>query len=112
MGHIRRWLLGGPTKPNLFNKLTLTVYILSQLADGILTYIGVSTLGMEAEGNPLLVLIMSLVGVGFGLVVAKFAGLILGIILYRYGFHKLVVGLTIFYVVVAIIPWMHIFMTF
>lgn len=111
MGHIRRWLLDWPTKPNLFNKLTLVAFILSQIGDGILTYVGVSTFGVKAEGNPFLAFIMSVYGVGFGLVVAKIVSVILGLILYMLGFHNLMVGLTIAHVVFAIIPWMHIFLT-
>ena len=43
----------------LFGDLSVVVFLLAQVSDGVLTYIGVSTYGLGIEGNPLIAWLMA-----------------------------------------------------
>jgi len=107
--HAPWWFFRVSEKPSLFNKFIFLVFVLTQIFDGIFTYYGVKIFGMGIEANPLIVLIMSSWGVGLGLVLVKTLGLILGSSLYKVGFHNLVLVLTIFYLVIVVMPWAYLF---
>ena len=89
----------------LFGDIAVVVFLLTQLSDGVLTYIGVSTYGHGIEGNPLISWLMAEIGSGPALATAKIAAGIFGIALHLSDVHKAVAALAGFYVVVAIIPW-------
>ena len=92
-------------KSRLFGDIAVVVFLLTQVSDGILTYIGVSTYGHAIEGNPLIGWLMAEMGQGPGLATAKIAAGVFGIALHLSDVHKAVAALAGFYVVVAIIPW-------
>lgn len=89
----------------LFGDLAVVVFLLAQVSDGVLTYIGVSTYGLAIEGNPLIAWLMTVLGEGPGLATAKITAGVFGIALHIAGVHKAVAMLAGFYVVVAIAPW-------
>lgn len=89
----------------LFGDLAVVVFLLAQVSDGVLTYIGVSTYGLAIEGNPLIAWLMTVMGEGPGLATAKVTAGVFGIALHIAGVHKAVATLAGFYVVVAIAPW-------
>ena len=89
----------------LFGDLAVVVFLLAQVSDGVLTYIGVSTYGVAIEGNPLITWLMESMGEGPGLAAAKVAAGLFGMALHIAGVHKAVATLAGFYVVVAIGPW-------
>ncbi len=89
----------------LFGDLAVVVFLLAQVSDGVLTYIGVSTYGLAIEGNPLIAWLMDSLGQGPGLATAKITAGVFGIALHVAGVHKAVATLAGFYVVVAIAPW-------
>ena len=81
-----------------------------QIFDGILTYMGVSRLGIEAEGNSILSNYMHIFGVAQTLVVAKLFGilLILGLVRFSNQVRWLPVAmgaLAFMYTSAAIVPW-------
>ena len=78
---------------------------LTQALDGVLTYVGVASVGHMTEGNPLVATLMSTVGFGPGLVSAKLWACGLGAALHLTGTHRLVALLTAVYFVAAILPW-------
>lgn len=80
-----------------------------QVADGLLTYAGVAVFGPQAEGNPLLVTWMSMLGYGPALVGAKMLACGCGAILYAYGVTHALVGLTALYLFGAVMPWLQMF---
>ena len=84
----------------------MVVFLLAQISDGVLTYIGVSTYGASIEGNPLITWLMSALGEGPGLATAKVAAGLFGVALHLSAVHKAVALLAGFYIVVAIIPWL------
>jgi hypothetical protein len=97
----------GTRRPNsrLFGDLAVIVFLLAQASDGVLTYIGVSTYGLAVEGNPLVAWLMNALGEGPGLATAKVTAGAFGVALHVAGVHKAVAMLAVFYVVVAIAPW-------
>ena len=93
-------------KSRVFGDLAVVVFLLAQISDGVLTYIGVSTYGASIEGNPLITWLMSALGEGPGLATAKVAAGLFGVALHLSAVHKAVALLAGFYIVVAIIPWL------
>ena len=94
-----------PLHGRLFGDLAVVVFLLAQVSDGVLTYIGVATYGLAIEGNPLIAWLMEVMGEGPGLATAKVTAGIFGMALHIAGVHKAVATLAGFYVVVAICPW-------
>lgn len=90
------------------SRLLVTVFILLQLADGVMTYLAVDMLGPQAEGNPLLVTWMAMLGHGPALLGAKLLACGCGLILYSLGVNRVLVGLTAFYLFGAVMPWLEI----
>ena len=88
-----------------FGDAVLVAFLLTQAADGVFTYVGLSLVGNWFEGNPLLVTLIGAFGSGVALTCAKlFAGL-LGVILHLTGVHRAVAVLTALYLAAAIVPW-------
>jgi uncharacterized membrane protein len=88
-----------------FGNVALLLFLLAQLFDGVLTYIGVNTFGLHAEGNPVIAWLMGSLGNGPGLATAKLAAVCFGIALYMSDVHKAVAALAGFYLLVAVGPW-------
>ena len=96
----------GRSRTQLFGNLAVVVFLLAQVSDGVLTYIGVSTYGMTVEGNPVISWLMTSLGEGPGLAAAKVTAGFFGMMLHLSAVHKAVAVLAGFYIVVAIIPWL------
>jgi hypothetical protein len=89
----------------LFGNVAVIVFLLAQVSDGVLTYIGVSMYGHAMEGNPLIAWLMTQMGAIPALAAAKLTAGVFGIALHLSDVPKAVALLAGFYVVVAIIPW-------
>lgn len=89
-----------------FGDAVIVLFLLAQAADGVMTYVGVSTLGVHIEANPLLASLMVVVGQGTAVAVAKLLASGLGISLHLVGVHRILAVLTGIYVVGAVLPWM------
>lgn len=94
--HIRR---------SRFGDLAVILFLLAQAADGALTYVGVRHLGLAVEANPLIAWLIASFGEVGALAGAKLVAGGFGIALHLSAVHKVVAGLTLFYVVVAVFPW-------
>lgn len=94
------------TRRYLFGDIALVVFLLAQLLDGILTYVGISTYGSGMEGNPLIAWLIASVGQGPALAIAKIAAGGFGIALHLSAVHKAVALLAGFYLAVAVVPWL------
>ena len=88
-------------------RLVLAIFVTFQIADGAVTYAAVSIFGPVAEGNPLLVTWMALVGAGPALLGAKVLACACGAVLYVCGVHRVLAGLTTLYFLGAVAPWLH-----
>ena len=102
----------GATGRSLFGDLAVVVFLLAQASDGVLTYVGVRAYGLAMEGNPLIAWLMAAMGEGPALATAKLTAGVFGIALHMSAVHKAVALLAIFYVVVAICPWIAILFYF
>jgi hypothetical protein len=98
------WRRGG-TSTALWGNLAVIAFLIAQASDGVLTYVGVSVYGMGIEGNPLLVWLMGAMGEGPALATAKLTAGGFGIALHLSAVHRAVALLALFYVVVAVGPW-------
>jgi uncharacterized membrane protein len=83
-------------------------FLLAQACDGVLTYVGVSQYGLRMEGNPLLGWLMASVGSGIALATTKAAAVAFGMALHLCAVHRLVAALAVFYVTVAVLPWIRV----
>ena len=88
-------------------RLVFAVFVVLQVADGLMTYGAVSIFGSVAEGNPLLQTWIQLAGAGPALFGAKLLACGCGAILYVAGARKTLAALSLFYVMGAIGPWLH-----
>lgn len=96
----------------LFGDLALVFFLLAQAGDGVLTYVGVATYGHGIEGNPLITWLMQAMGDGPALTTAKITAAALGIALHLSSVHYVVAALAVFYVAVAVVPWMAVLYVF
>jgi hypothetical protein len=91
-----------------FAKVTLTLFMISQALDGLLTYTAVRAFGHAVEGNPILVTWMSIAGAGPTILVAKIGACACGLVLYAHGTHRALAALTAVYLLVAVAPWVYV----
>lgn len=90
---------------SLFGDVVIVVFLLSQVFDGAFTYLGVITFGTGIEANPLIAMLMKHLGHGAALMAAKVVAGGLGMGLHLRGTHAAVAVLAVFYVAVAVLPW-------
>jgi hypothetical protein len=83
----------------------LIMFLVTQVCDGVLTYVGVRVYGLGIEANPVLGWLMATLGQGLALATAKTGAGAIGIGLHLAGVHRVVAGLAAFYFIVAILPW-------
>lgn len=76
-----------------------------QLADGVLTAEGVARFGLAMESNPVIAMSIAAVGAGATLSIAKMIAVGGAIGLHGCRCHLILALLTIFYVLVAVLPW-------
>jgi uncharacterized membrane protein len=88
-----------------FGNVAVLLFLVAQALDGALTYIGVTVLGLHMEANPLLAWMMSTMGCAAGLASAKLVASVLGIVLHLSSVHRIVALLAVFYLAVAVFPW-------
>ena len=100
------------TRRYLFGNIALAAFLLAQVLDGVLTYVGVNTYGPHIEGNPLIAWMMANLGDALGLAAAKVTAGGFGVVLHLSGVHMAVALLTAFYFAVAIVPWVAILFLF
>lgn len=81
-------------------------FLVAQALDGALTYVGVTMLGLHMEANPLLAWLMQTVGCGAALASTKLVASGFGIVLHLSAVHRVVAGLAVFYLAVAVLPWL------
>ena len=90
-------------------RLWLAIFILLQLADGVLTYAAVGRFGTQAEGNPLLATWIMTAGAMPAVFGAKLLAIGCGGVLYAAGVYNVLAGLSTLYLFAAVLPWLHIF---
>jgi uncharacterized membrane protein len=94
-----------PAERSRFGDAVIVLFLLAQAADGVMTYVGVTTLGVHLEANPLLASLMGLFGQATAVAAAKLVASGLGISLHLIGVHRILAVLTGVYLVAAVLPW-------
>ena len=89
----------------LGHQLVFAAFLLTQVLDGILTYMGVSIFGIAAEGNPILAWLMTSYGHEVALFGAKVVAAMCGVALYALAVDRLLAALTLVYIGAALVPW-------
>jgi hypothetical protein len=90
---------------SLFGDAVLVIFLLAQGLDGVFTYVGVVTFGAGIEANPLISWLMLHLGHAVALMSAKALASLLGIALHLCRNHAAVALLALFYLTVAVVPW-------
>ncbi len=88
-----------------FGNLAIILFIVAQAADGVLTFVGIKSLGLHMEGNPVLGWLMEETGNSCGLLIAKGVAIFLGSMLHFSQVDRAVMTLAVFYLVIAVLPW-------
>jgi Domain of unknown function (DUF5658) len=86
-----------------FGNLVIVLFLVAQVLDAILTYLGL-TIGLS-EGNPLVAYSLQHAGVGPGLTMAKLVAVACSMGLHLLGLHRVLALLTVMYFSLAILPW-------
>jgi hypothetical protein len=101
---LSRWIFNR-SRESRFGDGIVLAFLVVQALDGVLTYVGLASIGRVAEGNPVVASLMAVFGPGPGLAGAKLVAGSLGIALHLFGTHRLIALLTAIYLAVAIVPW-------
>ena len=83
-------------------------FVAVQVLDGVLTYVGVLTFGIEIEANPVVAWYAQTFGPAAGLIAAKAFAVACASILYVTARHRTMAVLTLIYLAFAIVPWAHV----
>lgn len=92
-------------------RIIFAVFVIFQVADGLITYSAVSLFGSEAEGNPLIATWIDLAGPEAAIAGAKLLACGCGALLYALGVRRTLAALTGMYLFVAVGPWLHVLST-
>ncbi len=88
------------------SRLVLTVFVILQMADGLITFGAVRVFGAAAEANPVLQMWMQLLGPGVTLLAAKTMACAGAVLLYCAGRERTLVALTSLVVWLGVGPWL------
>ena len=89
--------------------LVLAIFLVTQLADGLLTYWGVTRFGTDLEMNTLLVASIEQVGPGATLLAAKAFACLCGVALYANLYLRPLAAVAGLCLGVAVVPWLLLF---
>ncbi|HEY2431608.1 MAG TPA: DUF5658 family protein [Vicinamibacterales bacterium] len=88
------------------SRFVLTIFVILQVADGLMTFGAVRVFGPAAEGNPVLQMWIQLLGPGITLLTAKMLACAAASLLYVSGRRRTLVALTTLLVFSAVGPWL------
>jgi hypothetical protein len=88
------------------SRFVLTIFVVLQVADGLITFDAVRLFGPGAEANPVLQTWMHLLGPGVTLLTAKTVACAGAVLLYCAGRERTLVALTSLVVSLGVGPWL------
>lgn len=100
------------TSRSIFGYVVLVVFLLTQAADGVLTYAGVGRHGIHAEANPIAAHLMVLWGPGPTVTLVKMLTASMGCALFALGVPRILALIAGFYLLVAVLPWMGVLLAY
>jgi hypothetical protein len=89
-------------------ELVWVAFVVVQVLDGAMSYIGVHTFGTWIEANPLVAWYASTFGPAVAFTAVKLFAIGCGTMLYLMARHRTVAALTLFYLAFAVVPWAHV----
>lgn len=98
-----RLRLAPPSPPA--RRRILLLFLVAQLCDGVLTYIGVRAFGPSIEANPIVEWYIVAVGAGLATVGAKSVAIFCAAVLHARAWHWTLGALTVCYFAFAVWPW-------
>jgi hypothetical protein len=93
-------------------RFTLVLFVVLQVADGLITFGAVRIFGTAAEGNPILETWIQLAGPGAALLGAKGVACGGAVVLYALGRRRLLAALTAVLLAYGVVPWLVLLATF
>ena len=91
-----------------YANLLWLAFVAVQALDGVMSYVGVRTIGPWMEANPLVGWYADVVGPAAALVAAKLVAVACGMVLHLMARHRTLATLTLAYVIFAIGPWIRV----
>ena len=88
------------------SRFVLTIFVVLQVTDGLITFGAVRVFGPGAEANPVLQTWIQLLGPGFTLLTAKMVACAGAALLYFAGRERTLAALTTLVVSVGVGPWL------
>ena len=98
-------VLEPPQQTARLGNLVWLAFVLAQVADGSLTYVGIKTFGASIEANPLLSWYIAAGGATLTIVGAKVFAVACGAILHLRAMHSAIAVLTVVYFIASVWPW-------
>jgi len=86
-------------------EIVLLAFITVQVLDGVMSYIGVNTLGTHIEANPVVAWYATVLGPATAFTLVKLFAIGCGTVLYLAARHRTVAALTLIYLAFAVLPW-------
>jgi uncharacterized protein DUF5658 len=83
-------------------------FALVQAMDGVLTIVGIGTMGLAIEANPLVAWYAHAFGPATGVIAAKLFAVACGVILHMRGYHKALAAVVLLYLLYAVGPWVRV----
>ena len=87
-------------------RLTLVLFVVLQVADGLITFGAVRIFGAAVEANPILETWMHLAGPGPALLGAKGVACGAALVLYALGYRRILAALTCVLLAYGVVPWL------
>ena len=88
----------------------MIAFVIAQLCDGVFTYVGVRTFGLDIEANPIISWYIETLGVATALMAAKGLAIACATLLYQFAHYRTIGALTVMYFTMAIHPWVRLLM--
>ncbi len=98
-----RLRLAPPSPPT--RRRILLLFLLAQVCDGVLTYVGVRIFGPSIEGNPIVAWYIVTMGAGLATIGVKSVAVFCAAILHARAWHWTLGVLTVWYFAFAVWPW-------
>jgi hypothetical protein len=89
-----------------WSRFVLTIFIVLQIADGLITFAAVRVYGPSAEGNPVLQTWIQLLGPGVTLLTFKTIACAGAALLYLFGRDRTLIALTTLLATLGVGPWL------
>ena len=88
----------------------ILLFLAVQAADGMFTYLGLSMLGTHLEANPVLMPLITWLGLAAAVTSTKLLTAGVGVLLHQLGVHRVVAAITGVYLLASLMPWCGIFL--